>query len=117
MAVTTRPGVVAIIPCIDIDESTAFYAKLGFAVESDYGDYRLLEAPDGLRLHLRSGEKGWVEPPRNPFGVYIYVNDVDRLAAQVGGDLIHPPMMTDWGTYEFALSDPNGTLVRVGRSL
>ena len=36
----------AIVPCDDLDASAAFYARLGFAVESDYGNYRIL-APLG----------------------------------------------------------------------
>jgi len=115
-APVTAPGAVAIIPCVDIDESVAFYARLGFVVVGDYGDYRLLEAPGGLRLHLRSGEEGWVDPPRNPFGIYIYAEDVDALAGKVSELIIGPPPRhMPWGMYEFAVSDPNGTLVRIGR--
>jgi hypothetical protein len=28
-----------------------------------------------------------------------------------------PPHMKPWGTYEFAVSDPSGTLVRIGRAV
>ena len=117
-ASTMAPGVVPILPCIDIDECTDFYARLGFAVVSDHGDYRLLEAPNGLRLHLRAAEAGWVDPLRNSNGIYIYTDDVDALAAQVSNALIGAgtPQYTPWGTYEFAVSDPNGILVRVGRA-
>jgi hypothetical protein len=55
-----RQCIVAIVPCNDIEASTAFYVRLGL------------------------------------------------LTAGVGPE--HKP----WGMYEFALSDPDGTLVRIG---
>lgn len=108
---------VAILPCADLDASQAFYERLGFAVASDYGNYRLLDDGRGGRLHLRE-QKGW--PPRieaNPFGLYLYVEDVDVAAERVRELIIEPgtPRRTPWGTYEFAVSDPSGVLVRIGR--
>jgi len=53
---------------------------------------------------------------RNPFGLYLYLEDVDGLAAALhdlrpgrGG-----PEDKPWGMYEFAVPDPDETLVRVG---
>lgn len=107
----------AIVPCEDLDISTAFYGRLGFRVVSDYGNYRILEDGCGGHLHLnRVG--GW--PARiedNPFGIYLYVDDVDALADAVRDLIIEPgtPHRKPWGTYEFAVSDPSGLLVRIGR--
>jgi len=42
--------------------------------------------------------------------LYLYAEDVDELAARMGGTAEDKP----WGMYEFALSDPDETLVRVG---
>lgn len=105
----------AIVPCNDIDASQRFYARLGFRVESDYGDYRLLTDDHGGTLHLRKAELGWLTPGSNPFGLYFYVEDVDAVAAPVRDLWIHPPREQPWGTYEFAISDPDETLVRIGR--
>ncbi len=108
---------VAIIPTSDIDASEAFYRKLGFEVASDYGQYRILADGRGWHLHL-TRQPGW---PRhiedNPFGLYLYVEDVDAIAARVRDLIIEPgaPDHKPWGTYEFSLSDPSGLLVRVGR--
>jgi len=105
---------VAIVPCNDIEASTAFYARLGLEVLSDYGTYRILGDGKGWWLHLSSeSPKGWVVPGRNPNGVYLYLEDVDGLAARVS-DLAKGPEHKPWGMYEFALSDPDGTLVRIG---
>ena len=109
--------VTAILPSNDLDASVAFYARLGFKVASDYGDYRILTDDRGWHLHLTLS-RGW--PPRiedNPFGLYLYVDDVDAVADRVRDLIIEPgaPHMKPWGTYEFSVSDPSGSLVRVGR--
>jgi catechol 2,3-dioxygenase-like lactoylglutathione lyase family enzyme len=100
----------AILPCNNIEASTAFYAKLGFTQGDAEGDYRMLSDGRGGELHLQPAEKGWLIPGRNPFGLYLYTEDVDALAAKVGCKAEDKP----WGMYEFALSDPDETLVRVG---
>lgn len=107
----------AIIPCSNLDASEAFYRRLGFAVVSDYGHYRILDDGRGWHLHLIH-MPGW---PRkiedNPFGLYLYVDDVDGIASRVSDLIIEPgtPCAKPWGTYEFAVSDPTGVLVRIGR--
>lgn len=120
---TPRSGLVAILPCRDLDVSERFYARLGFARdpgrETWQDSYRMLSRPDGARLHLRLAEDGWVVPERNPFGLYLYAEDVEALAAVVSAEIIggDGPRPTSWGMLEFALSDPDGALVRVGRAL
>lgn len=113
----TEHRVVAIVPSSDLDASEAFYRRLGFEVMSDYGDYRILADGRGWHLHLNK-VRGW---PRkiedNPFGLYLYVEDVDAVAGRVRELIIEDgtPHRKPWGTYEFAVSDPSGTLVRIGR--
>jgi len=109
--------VVAIVPSSDLDASEAFYRLLGFQVEADYGHYRILSDNRGWKLHLNRVD-GW---PRqiedNPFGLYLYVDDVDAVADRVRDHIIEQgaPHFKPWGTYEFSVSDPSGTLIRVGR--
>ena len=110
--------VVAILPCNDLAASQAFYERLGFAVAADHGDYRILADGRGWYLHLRSAEPGCVIPQRNAYGIYLYVDDVDAVADRVRDLIIEEgaPHLKPWGTYEFAVSDPDGVLVRVGRA-
>ena len=104
-------ALIAILPCSDIDASEAFYARLGFRRhDSEHGGYRILVHPAGGELHLRLAEAGWLMRGRNPLGVYFYTEDVDALAARIGAR----PEDKPWGMYEFALSDPDDTLVRIG---
>lgn len=111
---------VAILPCSDLDQSEAFYRRLGFVVESDFGNYRILSDRFGMNLHLRKAEEGALPGPgRNPFGLYLYVDDVDAVADQVSDLIIEvgAPNQKPWGTYEFAIGDPDGVLVRIGKAV
>lgn len=111
-------SLVAILPCNDLDDSERFYGRLGFVRRTKSGDpnYRILSNSAGAHLHLTSAEKGWLVPGRNPFGLFLYLEDVDGLAAALqdlrpgrGG-----PEDKPWGMYEFAIPGPDETLVRVG---
>jgi len=108
--------IVAIVPCNDIEASTAFCRRLGLSVRGDYGSYRILGDDNAWHLHLSSeSPEGWVVPDRNPNGIYLYLEDIDGLAARLSDLIIGTgPERKPWGMYEFALSDPDGTLVRIG---
>jgi catechol 2,3-dioxygenase-like lactoylglutathione lyase family enzyme len=116
-------GLTAILPCNDLDASEAFYNRLGFTrpdadrpAAGEEDSYRMLSDGQGGFLHLTDAVEGWLVPGRNPFGLYLYSEDVDRLAAGFAGELLGKadPENKPWGMYEFALSDPDETLVRVG---
>lgn len=111
-------SIAAILPCSDLDASTAFYERLGLSVVSDHGTYRLLADGKGWQLHLTNESPGgWLVPGQNPFGLYFYTERVAELAEQLrDGILEHEkaPTHKPWGMYEFALSDPDETLVRIG---
>ena len=120
---TPGSGLVAVLPCRDLDASERFYARLGFTrdpgQEAWQHGYRMLSRPDWARLHLRRAEAGWIVPERNPFGLYLYAADVEALACAFAGEIIgvEGAAVTEYGMLEFALSDPDGALVRVGRPL
>ncbi|USU10364.1 glyoxalase [Sphingomonadaceae bacterium OTU29MARTA1] len=108
---------VAIVPSSDLDASEAFYRRLSFDVVGDHGHYRILTDGRGWHLHLTLA-LGWPKTIEdNPFGLYLYVDDVDAMADAVRELIIEPgaPHVKPWGTYEFAVSDPSGLLVRIGR--
>ena len=121
----TQPShtLTAILPCNDLDASEAFYGRLGFSrPESDKpapgedDSYRMLTDGKGGYLHLTNAVEGWLIPGSNPFGLYLYAEEVDALAVRFQGEIIgrSAPEDKPWGMYEFALSDPDETLVRVG---
>jgi catechol 2,3-dioxygenase-like lactoylglutathione lyase family enzyme len=112
--------VVAILPCNDLDASERFYGRLGFVrtdrpAPGEADTYRMLSNGKG-RLHLTAAVEGWLVPGRNPFGLYFYMEDVEAWAAVFRDEIVgkNGPEDRPWGMYEFALSDPDETLVRVG---
>jgi catechol 2,3-dioxygenase-like lactoylglutathione lyase family enzyme len=104
--------VVAIVPCNDLDESQAFYERLGFTAAAVYPHqgYRILQDARGASLHLTTAPPGWVVPERNAHGLYFYAEEVEALAEAFGCKAELKP----WGLREFAVTDPDGVLVRVG---
>jgi len=113
-SMSSAHSLTAILPCNHLDASEAFYARLGFFVEARYDNYLLLADGRGAELHLTNAVEGWLVPGRNPFALYLYVENVDELAAALADLVIRKPENKPWGMYEFALSDPDETLVRVG---
>jgi catechol 2,3-dioxygenase-like lactoylglutathione lyase family enzyme len=107
-----KHSAVAIVPCDDLDASQAFYGRLGFQATSIYPHqgYRILHDVNAASIHLTRVDPGSVDPERNAHGIYLYSEDVAALAAAMGCTAQHKP----WGLIEFAVSDPCGTLVRVG---
>jgi catechol 2,3-dioxygenase-like lactoylglutathione lyase family enzyme len=113
----------AIVPCNDLDASEAFYNRLGVVrAEADRNrpdgneGYRMLSDGKGGDVHLTEALPDWLIKGQNPFGLYLYTDEVDALAARFPGEVIEKqgPSHKPWGMYEFALSDPDDTLVRVG---
>lgn len=106
----------AILPCNDLDAAETFFERLGFKVDGGLDDYRMMSDAHGGSIHLNPAVEGWVVPGRNPFGLYLYRQDVDAVAATFAGEIIEAEGPTDkpWGMYEFALNGPDDTLVRVG---
>jgi catechol 2,3-dioxygenase-like lactoylglutathione lyase family enzyme len=107
---TPTQRLTAILPCNNLDASEAFYHRLGFKREGGDDGYRMLSDGQGGEIHLNEAVEGWLIPGRNPFGLYLYTEAVDELAAKMGCQAEDKP----WGMHEFALSDPDETLVRVG---
>ena len=103
-------SVIAIIPCNDLDASEKFYNKLGFQRNGFDDEYRILFDAWGAQIHLTKAVADWLVPGRNPFGLYFNAENVAELAVIFGSK----PEDKPWSMYEFAVSDPDGTLVRIG---
>jgi len=106
----------AILPCNDLELAQAFFERLGFSRDESPDDYRMLADGLGGYIHLTPAVEGWLAPGRNPFGLYLYREDVDGLAAVFESEILEKDGPNDkpWGMYEFALNGPDDTLVRVG---
>ncbi len=108
-----------ILPVRDMNASVAFYQRLGFQYEpyEEGTDYAFLSM-DSQWLHL--AHSGSPEFRFNPCGVYFYLDDVDSFFATIraaGVRTINTPENRPWGVREFAVSDPDDTLLRFGQLL
>jgi hypothetical protein len=105
----------AIVPCNDLDAAQVFFERLGFSLDAgSQGDYRMMSDGLGGFIHLNRAVEGWLRAGQNPFGLYLYREDIDGLAALFAGEMVGQPHDTAWGMYEFALNGPDDTLIRVG---
>lgn len=95
----------------DADAAVAWYARLGFARQwehrfaPDLPRYVSIARP-GMEIHL-SEHAGDARPGTL---VYLYVDDVDALAAACGGVEVGSQ---DWGR-DFVVTDPDGNRIRIG---
>lgn len=113
----TQHQAVAILPCNDINATQTFYERLGFVVTGGDSGFRILADRRGWQIALRPAEPGWVIPDRNSHGIYLHCEDVDAVADLVRDIIVErgAPHRKPWGMYEFAVGDPDGVLVRIGR--
>jgi catechol 2,3-dioxygenase-like lactoylglutathione lyase family enzyme len=114
---------VPILPARNLVETRAFYERLGFETvgwwPDGFGGYAILERGN-LELHF------FAFPDLDPFESYAQcywrIAELDDLHAELrqlglpaeGIPRLTPVESKPWGVREFALVDPNGTLVRVG---
>ena len=117
--------VAPILPSRDLDRTAAFYGRLGFDVgvriDPPENPYMILYIGD-LWLHFFAHEG---DPARSDAMCYLHLDDPDAWAARLRALELPAtgiPRFEDvedkpWGMREFALVDPDGTLLRGGRDV
>jgi catechol 2,3-dioxygenase-like lactoylglutathione lyase family enzyme len=120
---TERPE--PILPSRDLDETRAFYEKLGFTPwHRGRGPWEYEIISRGhlvVHFFLESG----LNPSANDTSCYWRVRDADRFYEEFakldlpseGAPRLTAPRDEPWGMREFTLKDPSGNLVRVGHDL
>jgi catechol 2,3-dioxygenase-like lactoylglutathione lyase family enzyme len=112
-------SVVPKLPFIDIDKTKDYYLnKLEFKLVNEYPDYLIMQKDD-IELHFFSFLS--LNPKKSDFMIYLRIDEgiesfYDWL--QEKGVDIHPNgKLTNqpWHQKEFALLDPNGTLLTFGQ--
>ena len=112
-------SVIPKLPFIDKKLTTRFYEEgLGYTLAADYGDYLIMELP-GAELHFFAYPG--LQPSKSDFMIYLRVEGIERLYKEVQekGMTIHlnaPLEAKPWGQKEFAVIDPNGTLLTFGEA-
>jgi acetyltransferase len=113
-----------ILPSRDLDETRAFYARLGFTAwfgRSPW-DYEIMSRGH-LVLHFFT--KSTLRPGENDSSCYCRVKDADQYYQQLIGlklpaegiPRLTAPADQPWGMREFTVVDPSGNLLRVGHDL
>jgi len=113
-------------PSRDLDETLAFYERLGFenrGAPPEEWNYLVVGRGD---IHLHFIGMPDVDPLTTSASCYLYVDDAaavyDEWRALVEpdpatGSRVLPLEDTDYGMREFAVVDRSGNLVRVGSSV
>ncbi len=112
-------SVAAILPVRNMAASVAFYERLGFVGRPyEDGTSYVFMSRNEVNFHLNL-----LETPEwtfNPMGVYFYVSDVDVFYDEViaaAVTALEAPQDKPWRMREFAVSDPDATLLRFGEHL
>jgi hypothetical protein len=117
----TLLGFAPIMPSSDFERTASFYGRLGFEVEVRYDGEYLIMMRDDVGIHFTPTS---VDAFTSDHSCYLYVTDADELhgewtAAGIDHDLatgsrLMPVETAAYGLREFAVIDPDGTLMRVG---
>ncbi|HEY4655430.1 MAG TPA: VOC family protein [Cyclobacteriaceae bacterium] len=109
------------LPFIDKQQTVDYYVnQLGFALRSDYGDY-IIVSLEGAEMHFFSYPD--LVPGKSDFMIYLRIDkEIDSMYRrfQEKGIAIHPNGKLEdkpWGQREFAVIDPNGTLLTFGQAI
>ena len=117
---------VPILPSRDLEETLAFYERLGFenrgAPPSQWG--YIIIGRGTLELHFYADPT--VDPLTTATSCYCFVDDAESLHREwadlvvpdpATGSRIVPPEAHDYDVLEFAVVDRSGNLIRVGTPL
>lgn len=114
---------IPILPSRDLEKTRAFYERLGFYAAgwwpNEFGGYAIMRRGD-LSMHFFLFEK--LSPATNYGQCYWRVEDVDALYEEyIAAGLIKSQLLAvedrDWGMREFAITDPDNNLIRVGQEI
>jgi len=112
----TLNSAIPILPAVHMDESVAYYLRLGFTVGYDDGDYAIVSR-EGAEVHLFLHRE--LNPLENDGGCYFRVTGIDEVFVAMraaGGKILSPLETKPWGQREFAMLDPNHNLLRFGEA-
>jgi catechol 2,3-dioxygenase-like lactoylglutathione lyase family enzyme len=122
----TLEGHATVLLVEDVRRSTDYYRdKLGFEVDlydripEHYGYARR----DRCSVHFAHWNGAPARPnseavPPDMFDLYVYVDDVDALHAELverGAEVHGPPVGQGYGMLDFRVSDPDGYVLAFGR--
>ena len=109
------------LPAINLEETQSYFENaLGFSSISRYPNYLIMKSGN-TELHFFEFKD--LDPKTNYSMIYIRVpSDIEKLYAKLdeSGAIMHPNGKLEikpWGVKEFAVLDPNHTLLTFGQLL
>jgi predicted enzyme related to lactoylglutathione lyase len=105
---------IPILPAVNLDESVAYFQRIGFTVGYDDGNYAIVRR-EGAEVHFFTHRE--LNPLENDAGCYFRVTEIDALfmaVREAGAKIIGPLETKPWGQREFTLIDPSHNLLRFG---
>lgn len=106
----TATATIPILPSSDLDRTTAFYARAGFADAERFDGYLVLHHDD-VELHFAHHDTV------TPSTCFMHVTDATKMWKQLrdlGVDGLGEIADQDYGLREFVLTDPDGNRIRIG---
>jgi catechol 2,3-dioxygenase-like lactoylglutathione lyase family enzyme len=111
--------VIPILPVRGLDETLAFYARLGFALKRRYPHHGYAIVVRG-ESELHFSEHRHADSDHTHAGCYLRVRDARALHQEWlagGAEGLSAVDDKPWRMREFSVVDPSGNLVRVGQPL
>lgn len=109
-----------VLDVTDVRVSADFYARLGFDCHGFWGedpvDFAIVQRGDvSIGLHFAGGPV----PKRRGWSVYVYVDDVEALHAELTGGGLAPSSICDqpYGCRDFDVTDPDGHDIAFGQDM
>lgn len=105
---------IPILPSLNLDETSAFYGRLGYVETSRWPGEYLIVSRDDNEIHFWLCDKPEICENSS---CYVFVDDAAALYAEYvaqGIERIEGPADTDYDVLEFSLADPHGNLIRIG---
>lgn len=111
------------LPVRDMREAIAFYEAVGFSVRAyedgtdDHSGFAFVDYHGQSVFDLDAVPD--LDPAANHAGCYLVVDDADAWHARMTNADAPVTAIADqpWGMREFALDDPSGNHIRIGRSI
>ncbi len=107
-----------VLPSRAIPVTLEFYQRAGFSIYHQFGEEYAIITRDGQEIHFFGYPD--VQPETSVQCIYVRVMDADALYRELQAQGIvgtSPPEDKEWGQREFAVVDPDGTLIRFAQAL
>ena len=119
-----KPRVTSFAPQFLVDDlvrSIAYYRKIGFTFGEPWDGFYAIGHLDGLELHLKEAPKNQAERRHRRDNEHLDasagVDGIEAFYEQCvanGAAIFKPLALTEWGTKDFYIEDPDGYIVCFG---